>query len=369
VSKVEDALRRALADQPRSTDQAQILPRVEHALQRRHRIRRLAATAAATVTVLALAGGGLWAAHQRPAQAPHSMAAQSGVVPWIDTRGVPAISSQPTPSAHAAESWPSCEPTSLRASYGSTGVAAGTAVVYLDLTNAGSHGCVLAGAPTAVLLVRPDGRAVPVNGPPIDAASMQLRAPAALSPGQHAEFVVGASDMCPASVKPTAGRFAAIRFRVGSGPWMKLAAPEDGPIDLFCARWFTGFGVQPPAPNPVNANPLHVLDVTSTMPATVTAGQPVHYQIVLRNPTDHSVALTPCPTYTQFLALASPHRPLVEHRYRLNCAGAAGRITAHSKVVFAMQIPAPTTAGEAKFDWSIGNAGLVTGRALTITNQ
>jgi hypothetical protein len=369
VSKVEDALRRALADQPRPTDQAQILPRVEHALQRRHRIGRLAATAAATVTVLALAGGGFWAAHQRPARTPHPTAAQSGVVPWIDTPGVPAVSSEPTPSAPAAESWPSCEPTSLRASYGSTGVGAGTAVLHLDLTNAGRHGCVLAGAPTAVLLVRPDGGTVPVKGPPIDAASMQLRAPAALSPGRHAEFVVGASDMCPASVKPTAGRFAAVRFRVGSGPWMNVAAPEGGPIDLFCARWFTGFGVQLHAPNPVKANPLHVLNLTSTMPATVTAGQPVHYQIILRNPTDHSVALAPCPTYTQFLAPASSNPHLVEHSYRLNCAGAPSRITAHSKVVFAMQIPAPTTPGEAKFDWSIGNAGLVTGRALTITNQ
>lgn len=368
MSKVEDALRRALADQPRPADQAQILPRVEHALQRRRRIRRLAASAAVTVTVLALGSGGLWATHQGPARAPDPMAARSGVVPWIDTPGVRAVSSEPTSAAPAAESWPSCEPTSLHASYGSTGVGAGTAVVYLDLTNAGSRGCVLAGAPTAVLLVRPGGGTVPVKGPPIDAGSMQLRAPAALSPGQRAEFVVGASDMCPAS-KPTAGRFAAVRFRVGSGPWMSVAAQHEEPIDLFCARWFTGFGVQLRAPNPVKANPLHVLNLTSTMPAAVTAGQPVHYQIILRNPTDHSVALAPCPTYLQFLASAGSNRRLAEHSYRLNCAGAPGRIAAHSKVVFAMQIPAPTTTGEAKFGWSIGNAGLVTGRTLTITNQ
>lgn len=366
MTKLEDALRRALADQPPAGDAARVLARVERTLDRRHRLRSLGAAAAATVSVIALAGGGVWAAHQRPTSSPEPAATRAGVVPWINTPGTPAPAAGTAVSAPPVPSWPACDPAALRASYGSISAWAGTSGVSLVVANVGTRGCVLAGAPSAVVLVRPDGTTVRVNSRPVGAAGVLLHAPAALSPGQHAEFVLASSDMCPRSLDPTAGGFAAVRFRVASGPWMSVPAPTGGTIGLPCRRWFSGFGVRLHAPNPVKANPLHVLEVASTVPARVTAGQPLRYQVRLRNPTSHVVDLHPCPSYTEFLAPArvDPHR--VERTYQLNCVGAGGRIPAHSTVVFAMRIPAPRAPGSAKFGWSIDTAGLATGRALDV---
>ncbi len=203
-----------------------------------------------------------------------------------------------------------------------------------------------------------------VKGHPVAAASVQLRAPAALSPGQQAEFVLAASDMC---AKPRTD-FRAIRFRVASGPWMSVTVPDHGTIGLPCARWFSAFGLPTQHANPARANPLHVLKVTSSMPATVAVGAPVHFEVTLTNPTDHAVALAPCPTYTEFLAPAGTNPHVRQRSYRLNCAGAGGRIPPHSKVVFAMRARAPRAPGKAKFGWFIDNAGLATGRALTVAN-
>ena len=368
MTDLEDTLRRTLADQPVVTDADHVLARVERTLVRRQRLRRLGTSVAAAGTVLALAGGGVWAAHQRPTGTPTTPAGnRTGVVPWVDIPGTSAPASEPAPSAPPAPAWPSCAPTALRASYGSISAWAGTSGASLTVANTGDRGCVLAGAPSAVVLVRPDGGMVPVTRRPVDATAVDLHAPAALAPGQHADFVLAASDVCARQVPPAAAEFKAVRFRVGTGPWMRVAAPGGGTIDLACARWFSGFGVRRPAPDPVSSNPLHVLQLAATMPATVEAGTRVHYRVTLRNPTDHAVALAPCPTYTEFLTPARAYAQLAQHSYQLNCSGAGGRIPAHRQVAFAMQVPAPATPGEAKFGWSIGNAGLDTGRALTVT--
>lgn len=366
MTDLEESLRRALVDQPATTDAAYLLARVERTLGRRQRARRLGATAAAVVAVLALAGGGVWAAHQRPTGTP-TAAGRAGVVPWVNTPGTPEPASALAPSAPPAASWPSCAPAALRGAFGSVSDWAGTSGVSLTIANAGRRGCVLTGAPSAVVLVRPNGATVPVTRRPVSAASVDLHAPAALAPGQHAEFVLAASDVCPRQVPLTSAEFKAVRFRVGSGPWMRVAAPNGGTIDLACARWFSGFGTRLRAPDPVKANPLHALQVTSTMPATVRAGTRVRYRVTLSNPTGHAVALSPCPTYTEFLTPARSDPQRAQHTYRLNCAGAGGRIPAHGRVVFAMQVPAPPTPGAAKFGWSIANAGLNIGRALTVT--
>lgn len=367
MTELEDNLRRALADQPAVTDPGHVLARVGRTLARRERRRKLGAIAVAAVTVLVLTGGGVWAAHQGPTSTPTPATTRTGVVPWVDTPGTSASASEPALLAPPAASWPACAPAALRASYGSTSDWAGTSGASVTVTNAGSRSCVLTGAPSAVVLVRPNGAVVPVTRRPVEAISVDLHAPAVLAPGQHAEFVVAASDVCPRQVPLAAAEFKAVRFRVGSGPWIHATAPAGGTIGLPCARWFSGFGTRLRAPDPVKANPLHVLHVTSTMPSTVRAGTRVRYRVTLSNPTGHAVALTPCPTYTEFLtpARANPH--LTQHSYQLNCAGARGRIPAHGRVVFAMRVLAPPTPGEAKSGWSIGNAGLDVGRALVVT--
>jgi hypothetical protein len=299
-------------------------------------------------------------------------ASQPTGVPWINAPGTPAPASEPSASQSVpAGQWPPCPPTQLIAAAGNFDGGAGTVYQHVRVTNTGITGCSLTGAPSDLVGTHPDGNSVALNARNVSAGAVGLRAPAELAPGESAQFALTSSDVCPAATSnPHAGVFQAFSFRIGNGPRITVNAPENGEVTLPCAIDVSDFGMPPKQqPSPVDANPLHVLTVTTSMPDTVTAGSTVHYQVTLTNPTAQPVSLDPCPVYTEFLAPALSNPRLVQDNFQLNCAGAGGSIPAHGAVTFDMQVPAPTTAGMAKFGWMIPAAGLDTGRALTITEH
>jgi hypothetical protein len=242
---------------------------------------------------------------------------------------------------------------------------------HVTVTNTGTTGCSLSGAPSDLVGIHPDGSSVALNAGHVSAGAVGLRAPAELAPGHSAQFALTSSDVCPAATgNPNAGVFHQFSFQIGNGSPVTVNAPENGEVALPCAIGVSDYGTpakQPPSP--VEADPLHVLTVTTSMPDTVTAGSTVRYHVTLTNPTAHPVRLDPCPVYTEFLTPALSNPRLVQASFQLNCAGAGGTVPAHGSVVFDMQVPAPTTAGAAKFGWMIPAAGLDTGRALTITEH
>jgi hypothetical protein len=124
------------------------------------------------------------------------------------------------------------------------------------------------------------------------------------------------------------------------------------------------FGVPAPASTPVTS-PLDVLTVTITTPKTLTAGVIENYQVTLHNPTRHAVALTPCPSYEEFVTPLSSGPGIQVHRYFLNCS-AAPAIPAGGSVTFAMRLPVPGGTGLAKYGWRLQGTSVEGGGAVTV---
>jgi hypothetical protein len=88
----------------------------------------------------------------------------------------------------------------------------------------------------------------------------------------------------------------------------------------------------------------------------------------LHNTSGKRVAMSPCPSYTQYLAIAAGNALTVvaQQRFYLNCA-AVRQVPAHGSVTFAMRIAVPAASGRAKYDWQlqdtdVATAGMVTAR-------
>jgi hypothetical protein len=93
-------------------------------------------------------------------------------------------------------------------------------------------------------------------------------------------------------------------------------------------------------------------DATANMPPgqQTNAGSTLTYIVVLTNPTDGPISLTPCPGYIQSARTSTPVKDL----YALNCAPVAA-IDAHKTVRFEMRmaIPGDTPTGSLTIFWSL----------------
>jgi len=87
------------------------------------------------------------------------------------------------------------------------------------------------------------------------------------------------------------------------------------------------------------AIPPDSLSARLELAGSAVPGQPFHYVVVLTNPTDSAITLTPCPTYQERLNTRSD--PVVEEHV-LNCAG-VGAIASGQSVRFAMVIEVPAS--------------------------
>jgi len=124
------------------------------------------------------------------------------------------------------------------------------------------------------------------------------------------------------------------------------------------------FGV-PVSSQAQNSSPLDVLTVSIAMPVTLAAGTMASYTVTLHNPASHPVSLSPCPSYAEFIVGPGTSPASGLHRYYLNCQAVA-QIPAHGSVTFGMRIPAPATAGQAKFGWALQGTSVEGGGAVTV---
>ena len=140
-------------------------------------------------------------------------------------------------------------------------------------------------------------------------------------------------------------------------------------LNLICGLEASRYGALPPPPTAARSS-LNVLTATLATPATLSAGATASYTVTLANHSATALPLAPCPSYTEYLDVSSgPGKSLylVRHYY-LNC-GAIRQIPARETVTFAMRMPVPSRAGQAKFGWQLQATDVATARIVTISRQ
>jgi len=235
------------------------------------------------------------------------------------------------------------------------------------LINRSGRPCTLSGGPAAVTGVRVTGGTTTLTRAALgDGFNLIGPGPANLRPGQAGWVTLSYGDGCPAL---TAGGTADYRtlFLVVDGGRVRVEFPAA--LNLVCGLAASRFGASPPPP-PGSRSPLNVLTATIAIPAALTAGSTASYTVTLRNPSRAAVRLRPCPSYTEYLGVfTGPGKHLYQERhYYLNCA-AIRQIAAHGSVTFAMRIPVPDQAGQAKFGWQLQDTNVATAVVVTIRSR
>ncbi len=313
----------------------------------RGRVRRLAVLACSAL----LAAGCASAA--RPGLA-------AGAVPWVN-RPAPVFTPSPQPSPTAA--YPACRAWQLTGRPGRGGPAAGTVYQEVRLTNYSGRPCTLSGGPSTVTGVRANGRLVTLaKAAHADGWNLAGPGPANLRPGRSGWVTLAYADGCPALVSGGRAGYKTLLIALHGG---QVRVRFRAPLNLICGLLVSDFGA-PAAPPPGSISPLNVLAVTVTIPA-VTAGTTASYSVTVHNTGGKRVALFPCPSYTQYLAIAAGNARTVavQQHFYLNCA-AVRQIPAHGSVTFAMRIAVPATPGRAKYDWQLQDTDVATAGGLTV---
>jgi Protein of unknown function (DUF4232) len=285
-------------------------------------------------------------------------------VPWVN-RTAPAYVPRLPPKPAAVYS--PCRARQLAGRPGRGGPAAGTVYREVRLINRSDQPCTLSGGPAAVTGVRvTGGTATLTTGAMGDGANLVGPGPANLRPGQSGWVTLSYRGECPALASGGKAGYRTLFIVLDGGP-VRVEFPVA--LNLACGLAASRFGAPPPPP-PSSRSPLNVLTATVAMPATLSAGATASYTVTLRNHSRAPVRLTPCPSYTEYLGVFSgPRRPLyLTRHYYLNCA-AIRRIAAHGSVTFAMRIPVPAGAGQAKLDWQLQDTNVATATVVTIRSR
>ncbi len=285
-------------------------------------------------------------------------------MPWVN-RPAPVYVPPPQPRPTAA--YPPCRARQLSGRPGRGGPAAGTVYQEVRLINRSDRPCTLSGGPAAVAGVRVAGGMTTLTRVAIgDGFNLAGPGPANLRPGHSGWVTLSYADGCPAL---TSGGTAGYRtlFIVLHGGRVRVGFPVA--LNLICGLEASSFGAPPPPP-PSSRSPLNVLTTTVVIPATVSAGTTASYTVTLRNHSAAPVRLTPCPSYAEYLVVFSgPGKPSnLVWRYYLNCA-AIRRIPARRSGSFAMRIPVPAGAGQAKLDWQLQGTDVATAVVVTIRGR
>jgi hypothetical protein len=250
---------------------------------------------------------------------------------------------------------------------GRGGPAAGTVHQDVRLTNRSDRPCTLSGGPTAVTGTQVTGVTTTLTTvAPGDGNNLVGPGPANLRPGQSGWVTLSYADGCTALTSGGKADYRVLSLVLGGGR-VRVRFPVA--LNLVCGLAVSRFGAPLPPP-PGSRSPLNVLTATVKVPAVLRAGAVASYRVTLRNDSSASVRLAPCPSYAEFLGgFLGPGRPrYVLRRYYLNCA-AARRIPAHAAVTFAMRMPVPGGAGQAKLDWQLQATNVATAVVVTIRGR
>jgi len=171
------------------------------------------------------------------------------------------------------------------------------------------------------------------------------------------------ADGCPALISGHRAGYKTLLITVDGGH-LRVGFPAQ--LNLICGLLVSDFGA-PAAPPPGSTSPLNVLAVTVTMPATLAAGMTASYSVTLHNTSGRRLTLSPCPSYTQYLAVLTGNTQAVavQQYFYLNCA-AARQVPARGSVTFAMCIPVPAASGRAKYDWQLQDTNVATAGMVTV---
>jgi hypothetical protein len=289
---------------------------------------------------------------------------QAGAVPWVNR---PARAYVPPPQPRPAAAYPPCRARQLAGRPGRGGPAAGTVYQEVALINRSDRPCTLSGGPTAVTGVRATGGTTTLTKVALgDGFNLAGPGPANLRPGHSGWVTLSYGDGCPALTAGGKADYRTLFIAVDHGR-VKVEFPAA--LNLICGLEASRFGAPPPPP-PGSRSPLNALTATVATPATLSAGATVSYTVTLHNHSRTLVRLTPCPSYTEYLGVfTGPGRHLhLERHYYLNCA-AIRQIAAHGSVTFAMRIPVPAQAGQAKLDWQLQDTNVATAMVVTIRGR
>jgi hypothetical protein len=101
--------------------------------------------------------------------------------------------------------------------------------------------------------------------------------------------------------------------------------------------------------------------------ATIPAGRTFGYTLTLTNTASQPIRLSPCPSYTESLAVTATDAvvPDVSERYFVNCS-AAGEIPAGAVMTFEMRMTSPSATGQAKLAWQLSDTEVAAASLVTI---
>jgi hypothetical protein len=343
MSSIEDELRELFTDPRRHpAPWPDATTRVRAGMRRRHR-RRVAGTAG-SVTLALLVAVAVAIAWVRPAAPPppslRAATPSPSALAWLDLPPVqyPPATLDPRPSAVA------CATKDFALSPVVATGAMGTQYYLVEVRNTGPAPCTLSGRPT---LRYTDASGATRTGH-TDETSTLVRdpnaVPATINPGETARLEVQTHTYC------STNQDGAARVHWDNA---RLVLDDGGVLPLEVSLHADcGVGMSPwtrPDPGSTADPAWSSLIISMELPASVRIGQTLEYVVVLTNPTDTAIALTPCPNYIQSLALQKAGGP-----HQLNCS--VSEIPPRRAVRYAMRMLIPDyviTTGPIDLDWEL----------------
>ena len=301
-------------------------------------VRRLAVVATVAMTLM------ITSCTSSSAPARHSF---TGLIAWTSAPVPPTTSTTTTTTTLAPA--PLCNKGSLHIGPPIDAGATQQVFVSFRLTNVAKTTCRLQGYPV-VWGTNATGKSVLVHAH--DGLGVLNPVAGDLAPGASGYFMLQENDLC-LSEQPTSPYRVRYRELVaylpnGAGTTETPNVAPCGPIEV------TPVGLQPLLPGelpPPEPGTTAFLKVSVHLPVRIVGGRVLDYVVELANPGSRPIALQPCPSYRETLAVL-PSKTAFQRSYELNCR-AARQIGPHETVGFEMEIPVRKVSepSEAKFVW------------------
>jgi hypothetical protein len=257
---------------------------------------------------------------------------QTDAAPWVDRPGTIFVGSA-LPVAPLPTDGPPCQASDLKVSFAGSSGAGGELFYWYYFENVSRSSCIVRGAPK-VVATEPGWPTMAATGrETVD--EFRLR-PATIAPGARTQLVLetdlgcASADAVAATQSPAPPTYPVVTVSIPGGGTIVLP----GDFGVVCGFYASAFGVQPVDPG-YTKSPIDGATAMLELPSVVTAGSVLKYVVDLTNPTSSDMVLDPCPTYWQWIGVAS------KIPVELNC-DAVPVLAAHTMRRFAMELAVPT---------------------------
>jgi len=253
-------------------------------------------------------------------------------------------------SSEPAVRYPQCRAADLQVTAEQGGAATGNLSQPFAITNVGKGNCALQGYPAALTgwqngawhqLKFDDGTFFYVEETPPPSVE--------LAPGMAAELIIGTSDACNGGDVDNSKLYTRLHATLPGGGTIELTAP----VNAFCNLDVSSFHPMPAPqstePTPTRG-PFDSLQFQMDAPTTAVEGSKLVYNVRVTNPTNVDIALSPCPTWNEFIAVMSDPGGPVTTSGPFYC-NTTPSIPAHGWITIPTVIQVPEAVGMAKFVW------------------